>query len=75
MTRAALVLSLCALAQLSACSSLQEGPAGAQASVSCHEEAPTGSLIAKKSCRAPMTEDERLTSQRDLVQHGQPLRN
>jgi hypothetical protein len=73
MKRTAFVLSFCILAQLAACSSMQDAPAGAQADSNCREEATTGSLIAHKTCRPPMTEDDRLTSQRDLVQHGQPL--
>jgi hypothetical protein len=75
MKRVALVLSLSVLTQLTACSSMQDDPAQAQATQSCHEDADTGSRISHKTCRAPMTDTERTTAQSDLARHGQPSRN
>jgi len=55
---------------LAGCGTLQENVAtqAAMENQTCQTDAPTGTLIARKRCVAPMTADERDAMRRDVTQ-------
>jgi len=61
---------------LSACSTPGadsiSGQQVAAANQVCSTDAPIGSSIAKKTCHAPLTQEQRDAVERDITLHGQP---